>query len=254
MFNDLRNSIGRFNRSLQMLLDWRVDGLIVIANGFLADSNLLSTLEATGIPTAIVGCALGTSHISSVSVNNETGAIAAMEHLHGLGHRNIAYIRGPKLLGDSTPRWNGITRFANEHGLNLDTKLILDLPEVWETQAIFDASTELIAGALRCKVPFSAVLAFNDISALGAMRALMKSGVKVPEECSVVGFDDIVSTTLYTPSLTTVRQPMEVMGTAVAQIVMENIEASLEEKIISVRRYELQPELIIRESTTQMRG
>src|SRR5436190_1217190 len=79
--------------------------------------------------TAMIGCELKTDSISSVIVDNEVGGHLALEHLHSLGHRKIAIIRGPKGLIDSSPRWRGIRNFAKESGLELDARLIVDMPE-----------------------------------------------------------------------------------------------------------------------------
>ena len=78
---------------------------------------------------------------------------------------------------------------------------------------------------LRRRRPFTALMAFDDMTAFGAIRALGKAGIRVPEQCSVIGFDDVAPAAIYSPALTTVRQPMEVMGTAAATIVLEAINA-----------------------------
>ena len=99
-------------RSLEMLLERRIEGLVVVANWLLVDINLLADLEKRRLPTAIIGRDLKPNSVSSVMVDNEAGARLAIEHLHGLGHRNIAFIRGPKALADSALRWKGIRAFA----------------------------------------------------------------------------------------------------------------------------------------------
>jgi LacI family transcriptional regulator len=99
------------------------------------------------------------------------------------------------------------------------------------------------------KTPFTAMLAFDDMSAFGAIRALNKAGVAVPEQCSVIGFDDVSTSAIYTPSLTTVRQPMEAMGSSAVGIVVEGINAVLEKREITATHRKVTPELIVREST-----
>src|SRR5512140_2406981 len=105
ILTDVQNERSRFERYLEMLLDRRVEGLIVVANWLFLDINLLADLEKSSVPTAIIGCELKNEQISSVIVDNELGAHLAVEHLHALGHRKIAFIRGPKGLVDSGPRW-----------------------------------------------------------------------------------------------------------------------------------------------------
>src|SRR6202046_3332293 len=112
ILTDVHNERSRFERYLEMLLDRRVEGLIVLANWLFLDINFLADLEKNTIPTTLIGGELQTDSISSVIVDNEVGGRMALEHLHSLGHRKIAFIRGPKMLGDSGPRWRGIRTFA----------------------------------------------------------------------------------------------------------------------------------------------
>jgi LacI family transcriptional regulator len=99
------------------------------------------------------------------------------------------------------------------------------------------------------RLPVTALLAFDDMSAFGAIRALSKAGIRVPEQCSVIGFDDVSTSAIYTPSLTTVRQPMESMGTSAVGIVVDGINAVLEKREIVPTHRKVAPELVIREST-----
>src|SRR5271165_5924620 len=101
ILTDVHNERSRFERYLEMLLDRRVEGLIVVANWLFVNIDVLADLEKSRIPTAVIGRELKNDSISSVIVDNELGTYAAIEHLHTLGHRQIAFIRGPKTLGDS---------------------------------------------------------------------------------------------------------------------------------------------------------
>jgi LacI family transcriptional regulator len=169
--------------------------------------------------------------------------------LHSLGHRKIAFIRGPKSLTDSSPRWRGIRNCAKTCGLELDARLIVDLPESRDPLSSFEAGQKLTDELIKQKRPFTALLAFDDMSAFGAIRALAKSGVRVPEQCSVIGFDDVATSALYTPSLTTVRQPMEAMGSSAVGIVVDGINAVLEKREVGATHRKVAPELVVREST-----
>jgi len=182
-------------------------------------------------------------------VDNETGARLALEHLFQLGHRKIAYIRGPKMLIDSAPRWRGIQKFAQSAGLEIDPALVQQLPESLDPNSSFESGFRFAEELLERKKKFTALMAFDDLAALGAIRALSKHGVKVPEQCSVTGFDDVALSALATPSLTTVRQPMEAMGAMAANTIMEGINASLEKREWNVASHKMSPELVIREST-----
>ena len=144
----------------------------------------------------------------------------ALEHLHSLGHRKIAFIRGPKALTDSSPRWRGVRNFAKECGLEIDLALDYGIAGIARSHASFEAGYKLTEELIRQKRPFTALMAFDDMTAFGAIRALTKAGVRVPEQCSVIGFDDVAASALYTPALTTVRQPMEAMGSSAVGIVV----------------------------------
>ena len=249
ILTDVHNERGRFERYLEMLLDRRIEALIVLANWLFIDINLLADLEKSSIPTAMIGCELETDSMSSVIVDNEVGGYLAFEHLHSIGHRKIAFIRGPKALTDSSPRWRGIRSCARACGFELDPRLIMELPESRDPMSSFEAGFKLTEDLIKQKRPFTALLAFDDMSAFGAIRALNRAGVRVPEQCSVIGFDDVAPSALYTPSLTTVRQPMEAMGASAVEIVVEGINAVLEKREISVIHRKVAPELVVREST-----
>jgi DNA-binding LacI/PurR family transcriptional regulator len=232
-----------------MLLERHVEALIVVANWLFVDIQLLGDLAKRNIPAATIGWELPGNVISSVMVDNEIGARLALEHLYQLGHRKIAFIRGPKMLIDSAPRWRGIQKFAQTAGLDIDPVLVQQLPESLDPTSSFEAGFRLAEELLQRKKKFTALMAFDDLSALGAIRALTKAGVKVPEQCSVCGFDDVAPSFLSAPSLTTVRQPMESMGGLAVNIIMEGINASLEKREWTIANHKMTPELVIREST-----
>jgi LacI family transcriptional regulator len=248
ILTDAHNERSRFERYLEMLLERRVEGLIVIANWLFVDINILADLEKRSIPTVVIGRQFGTDSLSSVMVDNETGAWMGLEHLYKLGHREIAFIRGPKVLADSNQRWHGIRAFARSVKLHLDPKLVVDLPDTFDPNLAFDTGFHLTEDLLRRRHPFTAVMAFDDITALGSMRALVKAGIRVPEQCSVIGFDDVAPAALSAPPLTTVRQPMETMGSAAVTIVADAINAKLEKREFTAVHRRLPPELVVRES------
>ena len=105
---------------------------------------------------------------------------------------------------------------------------------------------------LKRKRPFTALMAFDDMTAFGAIRALAKAGLRVPEHCSVIGFDDVAASSLYTPALTTIRQPMEAMGAMAANLAIEGIKAVLEKREITAVHRRMAPELAVRESTRSL--
>src|SRR6266481_8166530 len=190
ILTDVHNERSRFERYLEMLLDRRIEGLVVLANWLFVDINVLADLEKNNIPTATVGRELKNDNVSSVIVDNAAGARAALEHLHSIGHRKIAFIRGPRQLSDTEPRWRGVRTLAREHNLELGSRLIVDLPESGDPFSSFEQGYKLTEELLHRRRPFTALMAFDDMTAFGAIRALAKAGIRVPGQCSVVGFDD----------------------------------------------------------------
>jgi len=246
---DAHNQRNRFERYLELLLERHVEALVVVANWLFVDIHLLADFSKRNIPAATIGWELPGDTVSSVMVDNEAGGRLAMEHLHKLGHRKIAYIRGPKTLIDSGPRWKGIQKFAHAAGLEIDSDLTMQLPEAFDPNSGFEGGFRLTEEFLQRRKRFTALLAFDDLTAFGAIRALNKAGIRVPEQCSVIGFDDVALSALAAPSLTTVRQPLEVMGNLAVNIIMEGIAAAQEKREWKITHQGVAPELMIREST-----
>jgi LacI family transcriptional regulator len=249
---DAHNEAHRFERYLEMLLDRRVEGLIVVANWLVTDIKVLADLTEKQVPTVIAGRAFEIENVSTVSVDNEAGAALAIEHLYRLGHREIAFLRGPKTLASSGQRWKGMRNFAQSVGLRLDAKRVKELPESLDPNSSFEAGGQLTTELLRAGNSFTALLAYDDVTALGAMRALKKKGLRVPEDCSVIGFDDVAQAGLSVPSLTTVRQPMEAMGSMSVGIMLDAIKAVDQNLNLPVTRRKIPAELAVRESTREL--
>ena len=249
ILTDVHNERTRFERYLEMLLDRRVEGLIVLANWLFVDIDLLADLEKSSVPTAMIGCELKTDSVSSIIVDNEMGGHAALEHLYSLGHRKIAFIRGPKTLTDSAPRWKGVRSFAAANRLELDPRLIVDLPESRVPISGFEEGYKLTEELIRRKRPFTALMAFDDMTAFGAIRALSSAGICVPQQCSVIGFDDVSPAAICTPALTTIRQPMEIMGQLAANIVVDAMKTAQEKRDTKAVHRKVAPVLVTREST-----
>jgi LacI family transcriptional regulator, galactose operon repressor len=246
---DAHNQKNRFERSLEMLLERHVEALIVVANWTFVDIHVLADFNKRNIPVATIGWELPGDTTSSVMVDNEAGGRLAVEHLHKLGHRKIAFIRGPKMLIDSAPRWKGIQKFAHGSGCEIDPSLVGQLPDSLDPNSSFDGGFRLTEEILQKRKKFTALVAFDDLTALGAIRALTKAGIKVPEQCSVAGFDDVALSAMSAPSLTTVRQPLETMGNLAVNAVLEGINASQEKRDWAISHQKTSPELVIREST-----
>ena len=118
----------------------------------------------------------------------------------------------------------------------------------------YEGGFKLTEVLMKRKKRFTALFAFDDMTALGAVRGLARSGLRVPEDCSVVGFDDVIPAGLSVPSLTTVRQPMEALGRAAVEIVLESINAAFEERDSLAVHRKLAPELVVRETTRAVKS
>ncbi len=209
---DVHNQSDQFERFLGLAVERQVEGLIVVANWLFVEIDTLRRFERNGIPAALVGREFPSSVISSVLIDNEEGGRLAMEHLLELGHRNVAVIRGPRQLQDSDRRWRGMQIAARAAGVRLDPQLVVQMPESADPLQGHVAGADATRELLRRGKPFTGLLAFDDLTASGALRALYEAGCRVPEDISIVGFDDIPQAMLNTPSLTTVSQHLRQMG------------------------------------------
>ena len=246
---DVQNENARFDRYLDMAIEHQVEGLIIVANWLFVDLDNLRRFEATGIPAVIVGREFASETVSSVLVDNEAGGRIAMEHLLALGHRQIAVIRGPKRLQDSERRWRGMQQAARAAGHKLDPNLVMRLPESADPLQSFIGGHALTTELIGRNARSTAILAFDDLTACGVIRALHEQGIRSPDDVSVVGFDDIPQAVLTTPSLTTVSQEMNGMGSfAAAHILKLMAPGSTSETSKSMIRLH-PPRVIVREST-----
>ena len=216
-----------------ILLTRGVEGIITV-DTVLKKSPALPTVAVAG------HCVL--DGVTNIVLDHEKAAELAMTHLYEFGHREIAIIRGQIFSSDSEERWNSIQRFATELNVPIrddaTVQLMTDDPS---PQQGYLVTKELLHRNGR----FTALFAYNDVASIGAIRAIRESGLRVPEDISVVGFDDIRESAYHMPSITTVRQPLRKMGSIAAQTVIERIEGS--EQCPS--QIAIEPELVVRESS-----
>src|SRR5262250_865185 len=158
IFSDAHNQRERFERYLEMLLERHVDALIVVANWLFVDIHVLADLNKRNIPVATIGWELPGDTTSSVMVDNEAGGRLAVEHLYKLGHRKIAFIRGPKMLIDSAPRWKGIQKFASSAEYEIDPNLVMQLPDSLDPNSSFEGGLRLTEELLQKRKKFTAVV------------------------------------------------------------------------------------------------
>jgi LacI family transcriptional regulator len=243
---DAQNDKARFQRHVRKLIERQVEGLIVLGNSMYPERDLLRTLQDFHIPTVIIGRQLQSDSVASVTVDNEAGARLALEHLHELGHRRIAFIRGPRAMIDSSQRWHGVRSFARKAKLAIDPRLVLTsrLPETGQ-----EVGYELTTKLVRAGKPFTAVHAYDDVTAYGVIRALAEHGIDVPGKCSVTGFDDIPISAYFNPPLTTIRQDLELQGCLGAEVLLDALPAKEGGRERAPKSTRLAPRLVVRATT-----
>jgi LacI family transcriptional regulator len=185
--------------------------------------------------------------VTNIVLDHERAAVLAMNYLKEQSHERIAFMRGNPLSSDSKDRWDAICRVAGQIGMTIDSELTVQIDSDDATPMLgYPFAKQLLAR----KKPFTALFAYNDISAIGAIRALQEQGLRVPQDVSVMGFDDIPGAAFHTPSLTTVRQPLHRMGEVAAQCLLDRIEGKKEYP----SEIAVEPELVVRESTAKANG
>lgn len=242
-----------FDSYLKMILERRAEGVIVIASWIFQETNLLEDIEKNQVPIVIVGRDLTNRNVSSLLVDNEAGGALALRHLADLGHKQIAIVRGPDELFDTEPRWSGVRRAAREIGIRIDSKLVFQLPNLTDPTSGFEGGLNIAKEMLASRRPFTAVLAFDDLTALGVVRGLTEAGLEVPGDVSVVGFDDVLPAAVSTPGITTIRQPLKEMGLQASQWTLEAIHARDQAAQGPAKLHKAPPELVVRMSTAGAR-
>lgn len=220
----------------QMLVERGVEGIITV------DTDMLE--EAT-LPTVAVAGHRTVAGVTNITLDHRRAAQLALEHLKALGHEEIAFLQGQVFSADSQERWKAITEVAAEIKLRIRPELTLRIESPASTPEVgFPVTAELLSR----KRAFTALFAYNDNSAIGAIWALKAAGLRVPEDVSVVGFDDIPGAAYANPALTTVRQPLVRMGEIAAQTLVNQIE----EKEEYVPGIAIEPEFVVRDSTARV--
>ncbi len=228
--------LAREHAYLQLLRKRWVDGLIFATVG--SNTRHLRALREEGLPVVLVARDVGGITIDAVLVDNLRGAYDATTHLARLGHRGIAHITGPASLRVARDRRRGYEQALSEAGLPGDETLIV------AGDFTADGGRAAMVTLLDRGRQFSAVVAANDLMAIGAMEALRAVGRRIPEDVAVVGFDDITFASLVSPALSTVAQPKYRMG----QLAMERLLDLMAGASPAGRRIVLEPRLIVRES------
>ncbi|MCU1248833.1 MAG: LacI family transcriptional regulator [Edaphobacter sp.] len=221
----------------ELLMRRRVDGFL-----------LVNTQLSFNVPVPVVGIS---SHakdpgVTNIMLDHNAAACMALRHLYDLGHRRIAFMKGQRYSLDAEARWDSIASIAREIGITIRPELCIYLEEnVWTPALGYPPVRDLLSRTR----DFTALFCFNDISAIGAIRAIQDAGLGCPHDISVIGFDDIIVAEYFNPRLTTVRQPLYKMGSTAAELLVKRIQCPDEPFPHDVC---FEPELIVRESTIRV--
>src|SRR3984885_11988538 len=228
-----RHNSERLNRYSRLLLERGVEGLISV------DTTIQETPD---LPTVAIAGHKRVKGVTNIVLDHHRAAFLALNHLKNLSHERIAILRGNPLSSDADDRFIAICEVAEQLGMHIDPELTVQID-------IDDPTPQLgypfAKQLLERKLPFTALFAYNDISALGAMRAFQEAGLRVPQDISVIGFDDIQGAAFSNPGLTTVRQPLADMGRLAAQTLLSRIEGATD----CPAEIPIEPELVLRQST-----
>ena len=219
----------------RMMLARSVEGIIAV------DSSINEDLP---VPVVSVSGHTHRDGVINIELDHDLAARLALAHLKSLGHRQIAFIKGQPFSSDTDLRWKAIVQAARELQLAIDDQLVVQLRSP-------DPGTgpgeEVTRQLLQAKHPFTAIFAFNDVTAIGAISALREASLRVPKDISVLGFDDIMAASTHHPPLTTIHQPLRSMGQAAAGTLLSLIrDDAPHPRPAAITVY---PKLVVRKST-----
>lgn len=224
---------------IQLLMDRKVDGIIVLT-GKLSDATLLELTHS--IPVVVTGRQLSAPNLFSIDFDNAEGAAQAVKHLCELGHQRVAFLSGPLDHPDAKQRLLGYKKEIKRQGMVVDKNLIIE-SDFLETGGLREVNALLAS-----KTRFTAILAANDQMAYGARLALHKAQLRVPDDISLIGFDDLPHSAFTLPPLTSVRQSVYEIGVSAAKAMLDLINKKHPPSQL------VEAQLIVRESTAVCAG
>ncbi|WP_295760140.1 LacI family DNA-binding transcriptional regulator [Undibacterium sp.] len=226
----------------RVLMEKRIDGLIIVSSG--SDEELNQLLADEGIPKVLVDREVPGLAADFIEADHEQGGYLATKYLIDLGHTDIACVSGPKTLLPSGDRVQGYWRALKEAGIARREEYLAHSD--FTSQGGFTAFQQLLALERRP----SAIFASNDLMAIGGLCAAHQAGMKIPEQLSVIGYDDIALASFSTPPLTTIAQPKYEIGVLTAQVMVQRIRNAASD----LQREKLETKLMIRQSTAAFKA
>jgi DNA-binding LacI/PurR family transcriptional regulator len=200
------------------------------------------------VPVVTVAARKEKEGVTNVVIDHMAAARLAIQHLYDNGHRKIAYMKGHRHVIDTDSRWETLMQVAREFGVQPTPERIIQMrTSAWSPEVGYAPAKQLTERTR----DFTALICFNDTAAIGAMRALHEVGLRVPQDVSVIGFDDIVGAKFHVPSLTTIRQPLAMMGRLASKILLDRIANPRKKYAPTIM---VKPTLIVRESTARAKS
>lgn len=238
------------NNYIQALASKQVDGIIFASFSTACDSEVFSDLKKRGVAVVVFDAQIKDPDVDSVLFDNVKGAEMAVEYLLSLGHRNIAFLSGPINISSRNDRLEGYKKALTSAEIPINPDYIIidkvseenDYARNYEIESGFRMASKV----LEQSPEVTAYFAINDMTALGALKAINARGLRVPEDISLMGFDDINLAEIANPPLSTIRQEKYKMGKVAAELLLSRIEGSDSPtpKHITI----FSPELVIRQS------
>jgi LacI family transcriptional regulator len=232
------NDAERERADVAALRDRQVDGFITATAR--RDHDLLSEMVGAGEHVVLVNRRVADDALAAVTGDDREGMRLAVEHIVGLGHTRVAYLGGPQALSTGYHRYHGFLEAMDASGVAAAPELVR-----------FGGTFTEVEGSRVCREllgaghPFSAILAGNDLMALGCYDVLAERGLRCPSDVSVIGFNDMRFADRFNPPLTTIRLPHYEIGAAAAELLLER----LQDPTAPPRQLMLDPELVVRAST-----
>lgn len=219
----------------RMMLSRSVEGIIAI-----------DTLLEQDLPVPVVSVSghKRREGVINIELDHHVAAELALSHLKSLGHQRIAFIKGQSFSSDTHARWEAIMKTAKKLNLDVDPQLTVQLES---PDAGPGPGHEVTQKLLASGVPFTAIFAFNDVTAVGAILALREAGLRVPNDVSVMGFDDVLAASTNHPPLTTIHQPLRSMGQEAAGTLLGLIRNDIPHP--RPQSIMVHPTLVVRKST-----
>lgn len=224
------------NEYAQLLVKRGAEGLLLL--------NTNADFESI-VPVVTVAGRREKEGVTNVVIDHMAAARMAIQHLYDMGHRRIAYMKGHRHVIDTDSRWETLMQVAQEFGVQPTPERVIQMrTSAWSPEVGYAPAKQLTQRTR----DFTALICFNDTAAIGAIRALHEAGLRVPEDVSVIGFDDIVGAKFHVPSLTTIRQPLAAMGRLASKILLDRISHPRKKYAPTIM---IKPTLIVRESTAR---